>query len=349
MKKLLLLTLLFLSSLYANKVVYLSYVEVPERVIKGEIFSITIKTISTVKKFNDITYSFKNRRGLRVLNTKPYRKKRGKYFIETFNFIATRGVVRLPDITATLHADKEYTKTTLLGKKLNVITLNPKKDYSNIIANSLSFVDYKTTVFDTQHNIVVFTAIAENSNLKDINFKNVLKQGTESLTNSSFKNPKVTYFVVINKDLEKFSFSYFNLLQNKFIKMTIPILVDDDSVTTQTDLKPKDQSKEQLKVQIAVGLTFFILIFAIWRRQYIYLLFVLFPIIYIVYFTIPSKIICIKQGSTIHLLPVHNGTIFETTSVEYNLQKEGQAKGFTKIKLQNEKIGWVKNEDICSP
>ena len=84
------------------------------------------------------------------------------------------------------------------------------------------------------------------------------------------------------------------------------------------------------------------------RKKYIYLIFIIIPIAYIIYVWAPSKEICIKQDSNIHLLPVANGTIFETTPTRYHLQKEGMAKGWTKVQLKNKKVGWVKNEDICS-
>ena len=349
MKALLLLTLFFFSSLFGNKVLYLSYENTPDRVIKGEVFSITVKTISTVKNFNEIQYRFSNKMGLEVLNTIPYREQHDKFFLETFKFIATRNNSRLPDIIASLDADREYEETVLLGKKLNVISLNPKQDYSNIIASSLSLSEYKTTSYDNKHNIVVFTAIAENANLTPIKFNNVFKQGIESLSEENVIDPKITYFIVIRKELEKFSFSYFNLQTNKFANITIPIVVDDDSVTTQTDLKPKDQSKEQLKINIAAGIAIAIFVFSIFKRRFYFLILILFPTVYIGYMSIPAKDVCIKVGSNIYLLPVNNGTIFETTQSQYILTKEGSAQEYTKVKLKNEKIGWVKNEDLCTP
>jgi hypothetical protein len=346
-KKILLLTLLLLSSLYANRVLYLSYVDTPDRVIRGEVFSITIKTISTIKSFDKIEYKFNNYSGLKALNRTPFREKKGKYFLEKFYFLATKNRAKLPDITARILAPQEFETTTLSGKDLNIIELNPKKDFSNIVANSFELTEYKTTSYDIKHNIVVFTAKATNANLSAIKFKNVFKQGIES-NNKSYFNPKITYFIVINKELERFSFTYFNPLKNRFAKVIIPIVVDDDSVTTQTDLKPKDQSKEKLKMSIAAVLALVILILAIWRKKYIYIILISIPLAYIVYIAIPSKEICIKEGSNIYLLPVENGTIFETTSSVYHLPKEGSAQNFTKVKLQNEKIGWVKNEDTCS-
>ena len=81
MKKILLLALFVFSTLLsANKVLYLSHEESPNRVIKGEVFSITIKTISTVKNFDNIKYKFSNYSGLKALNTVPYREKKGVAF-----------------------------------------------------------------------------------------------------------------------------------------------------------------------------------------------------------------------------------------------------------------------------
>jgi len=345
--KLFVFVLLLFSSVYANKVIYLNYEKVPSRVIKGEIFPITIKTLSTVREFRDIKYSFENEQGLELLNSTPIRQKRGKYYYETFNFLSTASNARLPDIEATLISSDEYNTSTLQGQKLNIITLNPKQNFSNIIADNFELVEYKTTSYDKEHNIIIFVAAAQNADIKAMHFQNVYKQGVESLQ-ESYRESRITYFVVVDKKIENFSFSYFNLLKNKFSLVNIPIVVIEDSVTTQSDLKPKDQSKERLKITIAAVIAIVAFIFILVRKKYIYLIFILLPLSYMAYVIIPDRIVCINEGAKIRLLPVQNGTIFETTPVRLHLHKEGSTQGFTKVKLQNEKIGWVKNEDICS-
>ena len=366
MIRLIIIGLVFITTLFANeiiatdsnnatievdmpKVLYLNYVDVPQRVIKGEIFTITIKTLATVKEFVDINYSFSTTNGLEVFNNIPHREKTEKYFYDTFYFLTTNDNAKLPDIQASLITNSKinYKTTTLFGTNLNVITLNPKKDFSNIIANSFKITNYKTTSYDKEHNIIVFVATAENSDIGALNLNNAFKQGIESIT-ESYIDSKITYYAVIDKNIQNFSFSYFNLIKNKFVQLRIPIVVDDDSVTTQSDLKPTDQSHEKLKVNIAGGITILGLIFLFWRKNYLYLVVVLIPLAYIAYIVMPSKDVCIKKHSNIYLLPVHNGTIFETTKVKIHLKKEGSIKNFTKIKLQNNKIGWVKNEDTCS-
>ena len=72
------------------------------------------------------------------------------------------------------------------------------------------------------------------------------------------------------------------------------------------------------------------------------------PITYIFYTYTPTQEVCIKPNSNIYLLPVKNGTIFETTYGVTYLMEEGKIKNYTKVKLHNNKIGWVKHENLCS-
>jgi hypothetical protein len=337
------------SAQYEQKVLYLSYEKIPQRVIQGEVFPITIKTLSTVRDYIDVSYELLGERGLKPLNHTPYREEKSKYIYDTFYFTAFSSDVRLPDFKASLIDARniKYKTTTLAGEELNVITLNPTKNFSQIIADSFELIDYKTTSYDNEHNIVIFVARAFNADLNALDLHGVFKQGIESLS-GNHKESKITYYAVIDNKIEDFTFSYFNLNTNNFSLITIPIIVDDDSVTTQSDLKPTDQSKERLKVIIAASVVFLGMLLFAWRRRYIYIILVLLPLGYIGFIIVPSKDVCIKQNTDIYLLPVHNGTIFETTKGIQKLQKEGSVKGFVKVKLENERIGWVEDENICS-
>ena len=347
MIKAFLLVLLFISSLYANKVIYVSYDEIPTRVIQGEIFTVTLKTLSTIQNYDDIIYEFSNARGLKILDEVPIREQKGKFLYDTFHLLSTASSAKLPDVNASHIASKEYNSTFIQGEKLNVIKLNPKKNFSNIIADNLVLNEYKTTNYDNRHNIIIFVLSGENTNIDALHFKNVYKQGKESSTNSYLAS-KITYFIVVNKQLEHFSFSYFNLLTNRFEIIDIPIIVDDDSVTTQSDLKPRDQSHDRQKMYVAAAIAILGFILIVLRRRAIYLVLIFLPLGYILYLSSPEEMICIKKGAAIHLLPVDNGTIFETTQTKISLPKEGKTNRYVKIKLNNNKIGWVKNEDTCS-
>ncbi len=332
------------------QILYMHYDEVPTRIIKGEIFSVTIRVLSTESDFYELNYDLNNSIGLKSLNKLPFREEKGKFYYDTFYFLANSTGARLPDFKAYIESfdGTIYRPTILKGKKLNVVALNPRKNFSNIVANSFVLDEYKTTSFDSNHNIVVFVATAYNSNISAFHLKNVYKQGIESFTDD-IEESKITYFMVIPKEIENFSFSYFNLVNNKFELITIPIIVNDDSVTTQSDLKPKDQSREKLKMLVAIAVALVMLMIIVWTRKYIYSIILIVPIAYAMYTYVPSKEVCIRPNSNIYLLPVKNGTIFETTQGVTYLMEEGNIATHTKVKLQNNQIGWVKHENLCTP
>ena len=333
-----------------QKVLYLNYINIPKRVIKGEIFSVTIKTLAVIPDFEDIEYSLANAKDVAILNDAiPYRKEGEHFFLDTFYFQATGTNVRLPDITATIkdYFGTSYKPTTLKGKPIEAIELNPREDFCNIIAKDLVIKRYKTTAYDDTHNIVVFVAEAKQTFLKDFHLHNVYAQGFESLSDS-IESSRMIYYAVIDKKEENLLFSYFNILKNDYITLNIPIIVEDDSVTTQSDLKPKDNSKKRIKMFIAAAVILVGVIMLLWRQRYIYILLIIFPGIYLVYLMIPEERVCIKANSKIRILPLENGTVFQVSDRELHLDKIGQTKGFVKVELHNKKIGWVKNEDLCT-
>ena len=333
-----------------QKVLYLSYVKTPKRVIKGEIFSVTIKTLSVIPDFEDIEYALDNGEGIRILNDGiPFRKEEERFFLDTFYFQASGTHVRLPDITATLkdYFGTAYRPTTLQGKEIEAIALNPKEDFCNIIAKDLVIKRYKTTTYDDTHNIVVFVAEAKQTFLKDFHLHGVYAQGFESLSDS-IESSRMIYYTVIDKKEENLHFSYFNTLRNDYITLNIPIIVEDDSVTTQSDLKPKDNSKKKIKMLVAVAIILVGVVMLLWRQRYIYILLIVLPGIYVIDLMIPQPKVCIKANSKIRILPLENGTVFQVSDHRLRLDKIGSTQGFVKIELPNKKIGWVKNEDLCS-
>ena len=85
-----------------SKVLYLNFENIPQRVLKGEVFPITIKTLCVIKDFKDIQYKLSNMQGLKLLSDTPSRVKNAKFYYDTFYFIATSQNAKLPDFEATL-------------------------------------------------------------------------------------------------------------------------------------------------------------------------------------------------------------------------------------------------------
>jgi hypothetical protein len=106
------------NQLKTKKVLYLSYDYIPKRVVTQEIFSITIKALSIINDTIDIKYTFKNFKGVKILNENPYREKKEKYFYDKFYFKALSKNIKLPDIKASVIDTKStnYKPTFFLGK-----------------------------------------------------------------------------------------------------------------------------------------------------------------------------------------------------------------------------------------
>jgi len=332
------------------QIVYLSYSSVPNKIINGEIFAVTIKSLSTDSAYQDISFTFENGSHIVLIDDKTTQTKEGNYFYDTFYFQVTGPSATLPNIVATASDDAQGTyptTTTLKGQTLNVITLNPRSDFSNVIAEEFNLITHKITSYDKNNNIVLFTATATRSDLSRMKMKDVTKQGIESIDNS-FMSPKITYYAIIKKGVQSFDFTYYNLKNQTFEKISIPIVIDDDKVTTMSDLDPKDQQFTGLK--LAITIIFLLTLFALimWKKKYKFLVILILPIAYLVYLMKPADSMCVKQGSNVYLLPLTNGTIFEKTTSQENLEIEGESGNFTKVKLSSDKIGWIKNEDACS-
>ncbi len=333
-----------------QKVLYLTYEKKPKRVIKGELFGVTVKTLCVLPDIEDIEYELSNQKGVEILNDGvPFRQQDERYFYDTFYFKATATDVRLPDITAHVvdYFGTQHRPTTLAGEKIEAIALHPKEDFCNIIAKELTIKRYKTTTYDDLHNIVVFLAEAKQTFLSDFHLNNVASQGFESLSDT-IDSSRMIYYAVIDKKIENLTFSYFNTLKNDYITLNIPIIVEDDRVTTQSDLKPKDSSKQKIKMFIALGIIAFGVVMLLWRQRYIYIALIVIPAVYVIVLMMPQEQICIKESSKIRILPLQNSTIFKITQQRTYLNKIGQTEGFVKVELDDNKIGWVKNEDLCS-
>jgi hypothetical protein len=333
----------------SQHILYSSYEDYPKSVFKGQIFSITIKTLSTQEEFEEISYRFDGGYGVRLLNEKPFTKEKNHYYYHTFYFSAISTSIKTPDIIISLIYNR-YIQDELVylkGKKIKAIKLNPPKDFVNIIANDLKLTQYKTNEYNDRENIAVFSMEANHTTIENFKIPQDYIQGFESNISTIWQS-NITYYAIFPKHLEQLEFSYFHLPSRKFKKLIMPIILDDDSVSTQSNLTPRDQRHTQIKLYISLSVALIALVLFILRKRYFYLFIIIFTTIYALYIAIPIQDACVKAGSPIYLLPMNNGTIFELTEKEKIFQIEGSIDGYIKIKLHNNKIGWIRNEALCT-
>jgi hypothetical protein len=325
----------------------LQFTNLPKSPFVGEIISLNVKLTPVNIASGNIEYTLQNEEGIRIFSDTPRRSVKDDAVYDTFYFLIQSTSVRFPDITATLTSTGASSET-LIGTSLNATPLSPPSGYANILAEKFEIINHKTTPYNNESNVLIFTAKASRCNISDFTIPNAIKQGFESKL-SNVGESQMTYYIIIPNSTQNFSFSYFNLQKQRYELITIPIEVDDDTVSTgQSDLSPTDARHTELKVSAAAVTVIIFFALFYWRRNKWYLYLSAAPMFYIVYTLLPNQNICVKKDAPIYLLPIKNGTVFEMTLQEEHLETEKKVGEFVKVHLSDDKVGWVNQRDLCS-
>ena len=325
----------------------LEFVNLPTHAYVGEIIPLRVKLTPSDIASGNIEYTLQNEEGIRIFSDTPHRSVKEDGVYDTFYFLVQSSSVRFPDVTATLTSTGAVSET-LGGGTLAATTLSPPSGYANVLAEKFEVINYKTTPYNNESNVVIFTVKASRCNIGNFSIPNAIKQGFESKL-SNVGASQMTYYVIIPNSEQSLSFSYFNLLKQRYEAITIPIIVDDDTVSTgQSDLSPTDARHTELKVTAALIAILILFALFYWRRNKWYLYVAAAPMFYVVYVFLPNQSICVKKDAPLYLLPIKNGTIFEMTLQEEHLEAEKEVGDFIKVHLSDDKVGWVNKRDLCT-
>ncbi len=238
-------------------------------------------------------------------------------------------------------------KIFLITDKIETINLNSliktvpiKKPplFSNVFAKNLSIINPISSVYKKDRILISFTIKCDECNIEDFSLPI-----TEQNLTLKTKN-EASYYAIIPKNKKFFTFYYFNLLQNKFDKITIPIKLKQETISTQTNINPENQTFFTPVNTLLLGIiSFFLIIFIIYQRIWI----LIFPLIiggYLLFQIIPKGSVILKPNTAIHILPTSKSTVIYETKTPINATILKKTDGYIKVKINN-KIGWVKNEN----
>lgn len=312
----------------------------------GEIVAVTVKLTPVDLASGNLEYTLQNEQGIRIFSETPRRSVKDDGVYDTFYFLVQSTEIRLPDITATIAASGA-SSDPLIGTALTASPLTPPSSFANVLADKFTIVNYKTTAYDQENNIVIFTVKASRCNIGNFSLANAIKQGFESKL-PNVGESQMTYYAIIPNTEQSLTFSYFDLQKQRYESLAIPIVVDDDTVSTQSDLSPTDERHTGLKVGAAAVVGSILIALYYWRRQKYYLIASVLPMFYVVFALLPNQQICVKKDAPVYLLPMNHGTVFEMTLEEEHLQAEKEVGDFIKVHLNENKVGWINKRDLCS-
>lgn len=336
-----------------SKNLYLSYINHPQHVYKNQRFEIEVKALITRKNYDYIQTRFLNGSNMTPLNPKERWKRSSNSantYTNKFYFKAYESKFRMPTIEVRLYKGKTLIETrTLLGLNITFSEIAKSDErFTNVIAKDFKIVTSKTKQYTNKQALTIIDIVSSHSNLEDFHLKGITEQGI-TVIEDNYPNQHVIYYLVIPIHKKSIVFNYYNTTDNKFEKIVLPITLEEELVSTQTDLNPNNSSFEFYK-KIAIGLlSLILLILFVWKRKYIFLVLFLVSAIVFMLFAMPNKTVKLKANSVIYILPTKNSTIFQKTKKVIVVEDMKRKNDFVKIMFgsgDNKFIGWVKENDV---
>lgn len=345
---LLFINIIFLINANAAKNLYMSYIDKPSLVYENQRFEVVIKALVTTSKFDNLEVSFENGTTQPLDFNSKWKEQTNNVFLNSFIFKADRKDLRLPDFKILLKKDEEVIDTTVLkGFKIEVSDIAIGDDkFSDVIAKDLTLKAYKTKQYNNKDSLTIIDLDATESNLEDFNIKGIEEQGIYKLDENKLKQNLVYYFVTPVHE-KRVVFTYYSTKTKSLIDVTIPLVLQNELVSTQTDLNPNDSSFEKYK-KIAVGIIFLIfLVLYIIKRNKTLLFFTIILFIIAAIYLKPNSTGVLKEGSFVYILPTKNSTIFFKLEKNEKVEVLNTKKEFIKIMgIENKFIGWVKESSF---
>ncbi len=332
--------------------IFLSFEEYPKRVYLKEIFPVSIKSIVVFKNLRNIDFSFIGGKDFKLVNKNAlFEKVNENEYKLTLYFQLLSLKAKLPSIKVTAENKNGYRESsTLYLKPIKIFSLRDSKYFCKVLADSLEVKRYKTTRFDENSYMFVMKIDSKRANIDDFHLDWVLRDKIESKT-GDFLDSQIIYIAFIPSNTEKFNFKYFNLKERKFESFSFPVILEKEELSTQVELNPKASNFDLYK-NIFLSLVAFVFlllfIFKIKKSKWavIYLLIALLIGGYVIKDELPFSDVVLKKGAKVTILPTRNSTIFYTSDKEIRVKVLNRIEPYYKILLPNNKIGWVKDEDV---
>ncbi|WP_103600469.1 SH3 domain-containing protein [Campylobacter concisus] len=331
------------------KELLLKATNVPKNVVIGEIFSVEIVADTQ----NDFEFEFETQldeTNIKWLNKKNFQwvKSEDNKYVGTFYLEATSIDAKTLKVSLTLKRNGENYQNSSINIFLPKLKeLRSDENYNHIVADNLEVKKFKTTKFDDINNIMVVEIYGNNVDLSAFNIENktILKQGVDTI-NGDFNSQSAYYFAVFKPNKKSLDFNYYNLKKAKFESFSLPVSVEDDDVSTQIGLNPKQSEFSTYKDITIYSCAVIFILLAIWRRRLSYFFVAAVFIALGIYTYNPFGKAVLKPDISVSILPTKNSTIFYTSRKNENVEILDTKGDYSKILFADGKIGWVKKDNL---
>ncbi|MCI5969511.1 SH3 domain-containing protein [Helicobacter sp.] len=262
----------------------------------------------------------------------------------TFYLKIKQSQFAIPSLKVDVHTSDGLVSESLVGSNGRAIKLERKGAYSQVLAQDLQILDTKITSYDLTQNLAVFQLQSTMGNLFDFHLDSYKQQGIESKSGDD-RQAVAFYYVIVPKTLDVISFDYFNTQNAKYQTLKVPNIAIEDRVSTQSDIRPKNNYQFfQISLMVFFALLFFGLY--VYKRKVIFVVFAVFALGLLLYFLTLKSTVTLKPNVVLRIQPTFNSTIVLTTQNAIKAEILGERNHYYKVLLEDERIGWVRKDDV---
>jgi hypothetical protein len=329
----------FCTNLAAAKEYKYSYL--PKKVYENQLFPITIIEIESNSKATKFIFD-KSSKNQPIFKT-PLVIQNGNDKFYTFYFKADKKTFHLPSLK--IRSDND--EMILNGSDIPIMQLKPRDDFSGVLAADMKVKTSQASTYDGENNLVTISIEAYEANIEDMYLNIIVKE--DGIENIKRKNAKVIaeYYAVVPSTQKNLKFTYFNTIKGQYLFLNVPIVIKSYSVSTQSEINPKNDSFDKLKKYAFIGFAIFFLLMFLWKRDFFYLILTALTLITLLTFYRPKEKICVEQGAPLYILPTDTSRISNKIDKELNTVLLGKRLEFNKIEYKNQTVGWIKDENLC--
>ena len=205
----------------------------------------------------------------------------------------------------------------------------------------MEILDYATKQFDNKRLHTVLKLSASNANIKSFHLKKFKTQEIKHIKKDG-ENTIMYYDLFTPRDTKFIEFSYFNSLEKKIKKFKIKLKLQEELVSTQTDLNPQN-SKYFFYRNIAIFIFFLIsLLFYFLYKNRLFIVLSVALLLLLAFMFIPNEKIVIYKNEKIYIQPLKHSTIFKVIKTKQEAKILKRQNNFIKVMLKDDKIGWIK-------
>ena len=327
------------SHLY-GKVEY-KYSYLPKKVYENQVFPITILEIGSQFSKNP-KFIFDKKIAQKPISSKPLIVKNGNETFYTFYFKSINSNVTIPALRI-----ENITGTNSLPKHIIPIAkLKPRDDFCGVLAADMKIKTSQSSTYDESNNLITLLVDAYEANIENMHLRNVIESGIEQVHRVNAK-VDAEFYMVVPSSQKKVKFTYFNTIKQQYIFLETAIDIKDSTVSTQSQLNPKDDSFDKLKKYSFISFALFFLLLFLWKKDFFYLMLMVVSLVILFIFYMPREKICVGQGSPLYILPTNTSRVCVVTDRQLTTDLLGKRANFNKIEYSNQMIGWIKDENIC--